>query len=185
MRLFVIFTMCILLCAGVAFGQAGGIGLYPDAAYMSCDYTDDTAALVPIYVVHKYTPGATAAQFMVVPGGGFNCTYTGEYTSMPTSIGTTQTGISVAYGACLSSDILLVTINYFCQGISPTCSYLEVVPDPGAPTGTIEVVDCTYQKHTALGGSVAFNADETCMCLLDYPFATKATSWGRVKVLYH
>ena len=58
-------TACILLIAGAAFGQAGGIGLYVDhPAYVQCSYDDTGDALVPVYAVHKYCPGATGSQWM-------------------------------------------------------------------------------------------------------------------------
>jgi hypothetical protein len=170
-----------MLCAGAAYGQAGGIGLYFDTpVYATCDYADVAPALVPVYVVHKLTPGATASQFMVISGGGFNCTYTGEIIHVPVSIGSTQTGISVSYGGCVPSDILIATINYFCMGTAPVCSYLEVVPDPAAPTGTIEVVDCAFVKLIGNGGRADINSDGSCHC----GNPTTDTTWGAVKTLY-
>lgn len=184
-----ILVIGILLCANLAFGDDGGgscaggsIGLYADVAYVTCDYTDAGAALVPIYVVHKYIPGATASQFMVLPGGGFNCTYTGEIIHVPVSIGSTVSGISVSYGGCVPADILIATINYFCMGASPSCAYLEVVPDPAAPTGTIEVVDCAFVKLQGAGSMIIFNNDGTCGRPCGLPI--NDTTWGEVKNLY-
>jgi len=131
MKKVLVLSFCILLCTAAAYGQAGFIGLYVDSpAYVDC-YPNDTApALVPIYVVHKWTPGATASQFMIEAGNGFNCTYTGEIIAVPVSIGNTQTGLSASYGSCMASDILIATINYFCTGTSPPCATLTPVPDP-------------------------------------------------------
>ena len=185
MKIVLVLTAMILLCASAVYGQAGVIGLYVDApTYVNCGYTDTAPALVPIYVVHKVTPGATASQFMVAAGGGFNCTYTGEIIAAPVSIGSTQTGLSASYGGCLASDILIATINYFCMGTSPTCANLRVVPDPAAPTGQIEVVDCAFQKRTGFGFPFYINEDFTCRSLQMCQIPTKNTSWGEVKVLY-
>jgi hypothetical protein len=171
----------ILLCAGTVFGQVGFIGLFPDAGtYYQCDYVDAVPGLVPIYAVHKYTPGATASQWMVVLGGGFNCIHVGEIVHMPVSIGSALSGVSLGYGTCIAADILLVTINFFCQGISPTCAYLQVVGDIASASGEVEVVDCTFTLHIGVGGTLYFNADDTCYCLI----TTKETSWGKVKALY-
>jgi hypothetical protein len=171
----------LLIIWSVAFGQAGYIALFFDQpAYSNRCYDDLTAALVPVYVVHQLTPGATASQFMVVSGGGFNCVYTGEIIAVPVSIGSTQSGISVSYGGCVPSTILIATMNYFCQGISPANAYLEVVPDPAAPTGTIEVVDCSFVKLVAYGGRAYFNTDQPWLCV----DPTRQTSWGAVKALY-
>ena len=181
MKKLLLISLALVLCASTAFGQAGVIGLYVDnPTFVQCTYADVAPALVPVYAVHQLCPGATASQWMVITGGGFNCTYTGEIIHMPTSIGTTQSGLSVAYGACLASPILLVTINYFCMGTNPTCAYIEVVPDPGSPTGMIEIVDCAYVKHIGSGNAIYFNHDASCDCY----DPVKSSSWGGVKALY-
>jgi hypothetical protein len=173
----------ILLCAGAAFGQAGGIGLYVDVVVFSqCDYDDTAPNSVDIYAVHKHTQGATASRWKVEAGGGFNCAYIGEIT--PTgSVGDTQNGIAIGYGACLSSTILLATIHYLCSGTNPPCAFLEVVPDPSAPSGKIEVVDCSFVTLEGVGSTLFVNNDGTCGRPCGIP--TRETNWGRVKALYH
>ena len=183
MKKLLLLSLGILLCASIAFGQAGYIGLFTDPVYTSCDYVDMGAALVPVYAVHKACPGATASQWMVVLGGGFNCTYTGEIIGPPTSIGSTQAGISIAYGGCLPSDLLLATINFFCMGASPPCASIEVVADIAAPSGTIEVIDCGYVKLVGNGSILYMNPDGSCDCGEIVP--TKETSWGQIKSLYN
>ncbi len=174
----------ILFCASMAFGQAGGIGLYVDhPGYTQCNYDDTGPALVPVYVVHKLCPGATASGWMVVEGGGFNCTYAGEIAcGGMTHVGSSQTGIACPYGGCFSSNVLIATIHYFCAGASPACAYLEVVPSPRTSSGTIEVWDCNSVRLAAVGGKLFFNDDGTCgrACGL----STKTTSWGKVKAMY-
>jgi hypothetical protein len=185
MKKVLLLTLAISFCASMAFGQAGGIGLFVTVPYNqdSCYVEDTGAALVPVYAVHMYCPGATASQWMLVTGGGWNCTYTGEIVHMPTSIGNTQAGISLGYGGCKACPLLVVTINYFCMGTSPTCAYLQVVGDPASGSGTIEVVDCAFARHVGCpGGKLYANADETCdPCV---PLPTRQTSWGKIKTLY-
>jgi hypothetical protein len=182
MKKLLLISLALVLCASTAFGQAGTIGLFVDnPGFVQCTFVDAAPALVPIYAVHHITPGATASQWMVVPMGGWNCTYTGEIIHVPVSIGNTQSGLSASYGGCLSAPILMATINYFCMGVSPTCAYLEVVPDPAAPTGTIEVVDCSFVKLIGSGGVIYANNDGSCDCY----DPVKSTSWGGVKALYH
>ena len=185
MKKVLLLTLAIMICASMAFAQAGGIGLYVDAGtYVACDYTDTGNALVPVYVVHKLCPGATASQWMLVAGVGFNCTYTGEIIALPTSIGSTQSGISIAYGGCLgATNLLLATVNYFCMGISPTCASLEIVADPAAPTGLIEVIDCAFVKHQGVGSMLFINNDGSCGRPCGLP--TNETSWGQIKSMYN
>ena len=184
MKKVLLLTLAIMVCASMAFAQAGAIGIYADnPGFVVCDYMDTAAALVPVYFVHKLCPGATASQFMVLPGGGFNCTYTGEVIHVPTAIGNLQAGLSAAYGGCLASDILIATMNWFCMGASPVCASLTVVADPAAPTGTIEVVDCAFAKHTGQGSNFYMNPDVTCACGIITP--TQETSWGQIKSIYN
>jgi hypothetical protein len=182
MKCLLLIAVSLVFCAGMASAQSGYIGLFVDfGSYADCDYVDAGAALIPVYVVHKMTPGAVASQFKLVSGGGFTMIYTGEIVAMPTVIGSTYAGISLAYGGCRSSDILLVTINYFAMGSSPSCAYLEVVPDPSAPSGTIEVIDCGYVKLIGGGSRLYVNPDGSCSCQV---VPVEETTWGHIKTLY-
>lgn len=182
MKKLLLLSIGILLCASVAFGQAGFIGLYVDPAYTDCDYSWTGPALVPTYVVHKSCPGATASQFMVQQGGGWNCTFTGEIVAIPVSIGSSLGGLSASYGGCRPSDILISTINWFCMAAPPTCSYLQVVPDIAAPSGEIEVVTCTFTKIFGNGSILYGSPDGSCDCGEIVP--TRDTNWGQIKSLY-
>lgn len=180
-KLILLFT-AILVYAGAALGQVGYIGLYVDHTYTWCQYYDYGAALVPVYAVHKMTPGATGSQWRIQTSGDFTCTYTGEVIQVPTSSGDTQTGLTASYGACLASDILIATINYFCMGTSPTCARIDVVGHPTSVSGEVEVTDCGYVTHQAQGWSIIMNNDGTCGFCQPHP--VESTSWGSVKALY-
>lgn len=182
MKKLLLISLALVLCASTAFGQAGTIGIFVDnPGFVQCTFVDAAPALVPVYVVHHITPGATASQWKVMAMAGWNCIYTGEIVIQPVSIGNTQAGISVSYGGCKPAPIHLVTINYFCQGLNPTCAYLEVVPDPAAPTGLIEVVSCSFVKLIGTGGRLyANNVNHQCDCY----DPVRNTSWGGVKALY-
>jgi hypothetical protein len=96
------------------------------------------------------------------------------------AIGGSQTGIAIAYGACLAAPIHVLTIQYFASGITPPCCYYPVVPDPNLPSGQIEVVDCAETIVFATGGVGIINPDATCDC--DVP--TQDTTWGKVKSIF-
>lgn len=182
MKRLLLVTCGVILIAPIAWGQSGFIGLFFDQNYSVPCRDDLEVALVPVYVVHMWTPGATASQFMVIPGGGFSCIFTGERIAVPVSIGSSLDGLSASYGGCLASPILISTMNYFCQGVSPACAYLMVVPDPAAPTGQIEVIDCNIVRLLGFGTKAYLNPTGTCYYYCIQP--TEQTSWGRVKVLY-
>lgn len=192
-------SICLAFAATGAFGQAGMIGVFSDPGGTDCGLYDSGPALAVAYVVHVNAPGATASQFRVASGDGFNCAWLGDTTNFPTYIGNSQDGISIAYGSCLSSPIHILSINYFCQGLSETCSWLYICPDYSAPTGQIEVVDCNYNKLIATGGVLWVNPDwVTCGCWVNASGAQKSpaspmctpptpvapSTWGAVKSQY-
>jgi hypothetical protein len=182
MKRVLLFSLGILLCAGVAFGQAGYIGLFTDPGYTDCYLYDDVIGIKSIYAVHKAASSVTASQFQVAIGPGMGCVETGVMNNFPTVIGSPSTGISIAYGACLVSDILLFTWNFFCQGTSGTCAKLEVVPDPAAISGAIEIVTCNSYKLPGNGSALYVNPNGFCDCGEVVP--TRESSWGQIKALY-
>jgi len=182
MKKLLVISAIVLLCASAAACQVGYIGLYVDYAYMTCDYTDYGPALVPVYAVHKMTPGTTGSRWRIQASGDFTCIYTGEVIHVPTSSGDTQAGLTASYDACRSSDILIATINYFCQGTSPRCARIDVVGDPASASGEVEVVDCAYVTHQAMGWSIIMNNDGNCGWCQPHP--VEATTWGSVRALY-
>jgi hypothetical protein len=207
MKTVIVISALIAFAPCSAHGQAGYIGLFSDApAYVWCDLVDISPALVPIYIVHKGCPGATASRFMVVTGGGFNMFYTGEIHHMPLTYGDSQTGVCIQYGTCYSGDFLLITICYFGQGLSETCSRADVVADPMSASGSIEVMDCAGNTLAATSGMMYINSDGSCSCgelpgeparstLIKpasaatpddfcYPLPTRERTWGQVKALY-
>lgn len=176
-------TIClaILLCAGVAHGQAGHVSCYDDSLGMDTCFWDSFPGIRDVYVIHKATPGATASQWMVV-NNGMQCTYLSESSPL-VKVGSAFSGISVSYGGCLPGDIVLLKITFYCLGSTPNCAYLEVVGDPITPTGMVEVIDCSSQKLLGVGGRMYVNPDATCnydWCV----FPVEGSSWGRVKSLY-
>ena len=172
--------VAVLLLAAAAHGQSQRIVLCTELSSCPCESVDNRVALVSIYVVHLYSPGAVASSWMVAQSPDFNCSYVGEAAPWATVIGNTRTGIWISYGLCVVGDALLITINYFCQGLTPACEFLEVVPNPAATTGEIEVVDCSFVTVAGVGGVLIVNNDGSCPCYRP----TTVTSWGQVKVLF-
>ena len=68
--------------------------------------------------------------------------YLSDTAVFPVTIGSSQTGVAIGYGACLAAPIHILSINVFCQGLTPPCCYYSVLPDPQTLSGQIEVVDC-------------------------------------------
>ena len=172
----------ILLCAASALAQGGSIGLYVDEDYLERCFDDTGPQLIPVFVVHTAFTGVFASQFMLVNGGGFSCVYVGETPAFPTVIGGAYNGISISYGQCMFDQVLLLTVRYFCYGASPECSFVEVVPDPAAPTGTIEIVDCEMTKRLGWGLKMWVNPYGYCRWECYRP--TRNITWGQIKAQY-
>jgi hypothetical protein len=119
---------------------------------------------VTVYVFHMQTPGATACQFKIEQQGGANLIWLFDSPAFPVYFGNSQTGAIVAYGACLSGPIHVMTISYFGNGISPTCSRLEVVGHPTATPPGLLSVDCAVNILEASGCGATVNPDAGCMC---------------------
>lgn len=181
-RLLLLATVLVCL-SSLAFAQAnpGSVGIFSDQLGTDCNITDGSVGLFSVYIVHVVTNGSTASQWLMEADPGFTAQYVGETSPFQTAIGDTQNGISVAYGSCLAGPFLVATVNYFGQGTSTACALLSIVADPVAPSGQVEIVDCSFVKHLApKGGQARVNPDGTCQCNV----ATQTSSWGGIKALY-
>jgi hypothetical protein len=181
MKRALLLSLGIILASGLAYGQAGFIGLFTDFGYTDCSLVD-TPGEVSVFAIHKASAGATASQFRIAVDPGMTCTTVEVINNFPTTLGDPASGISISYGFCYPSDILLFTWVFSCSGTSAPCSIMEVVPDPAAASGTIEVFDCNQFKLVGGGGIMYVNPDGSCDCGEVVP--SEDTSWGQIKSLY-
>lgn len=183
MRKMLLLSMVLLCASSPAFAQyPGSIGLFADPGATTCDVYD-VPGILSIYAVHVFTFGATGAQFMVTCAWGANMMYLSDVVTPPyISIGNSQTGIAIAYGMCVPSPNMILTIQYFAQGLSDPCSYCQVMADPTANPPGIYVTDCGSPPLllNATGGDVVVNPEPGCYCNIP----VEETSWGQVKALY-
>ncbi len=185
MKRLLVITMVMLLSAGMAFAQmAGEIGIFADFGGTDCFLSDTVPGLCTYTVVHVWSAGSTAARFSAPQPACLLATYLSDTCAFGCMIGNSQTGMSIGHGACLVSPIFLVSINYFCQGLTGPCCAYPVLPDPNVPSGTIEVVDCNNNLITGVPGlSGVVNGDpNNCPC--DPTIGTEQSTWGKVKALY-
>ncbi len=174
-------ALTILCAASTVQAQGGTLMLFSDPSGLDCDLHDDAPGLCTYYVVHMGTAGATASQFAAPKPAchmGIFLSDTGQYA---VTIGSSQTGTAIGYGACLSSPIHILTINFFCQGLTGECCMYSIVPDPNIASGQIEVVDCSETLVYGSGGTSAVNPTVSCCCQCT---PAKESTWGKVKSLY-
>jgi hypothetical protein len=185
MKKFVLTVLAVAALAAPAAAQVGDISVYADAAGLSCSVMDNTApfAFIDVYVIHKHlSGGATASQFRVDLTGGSTMSYSGQTEgSGMLLIGNANDDLSVAYGGCLSGDLLLVTVRYVGVGTSPQCSGIEVNPAPTAPIpNEVVLADCAFAYATVPTGAAIINENPGCICNV----AVAETTWGAIKALY-
>ena len=177
----VIFALvCLLVCAQTAYGQAGAIVLAGDPEGVDCNLNDSTAGMCSYYVVHVGTPGATASQFSAPAPSCFTGAWLSDTVVFPVTVGDSQNGVSIGYGPCTPGPIHVLTINFFCQGMTPICCYYSVKPHPEVLSGNVEVVDCANSLLEAKGGFGIVNSTSECEC----GPPTRDSTWGRVKSIF-
>ncbi|MEJ2721135.1 MAG: hypothetical protein P8181_08325, partial [bacterium] len=132
MRYLLGFTICMLLTVTAVHAQTGGtIGVYADPGGTICVMYDTSPGVVQYYVVHSLAPATQASRFRApVPDCMTGAVFLSDETSWPIKIGLVPDGTLVGYGGCVSSPILVMTINIFAQGLTGECCPYPVLPDP-------------------------------------------------------
>ena len=189
MKRLLLLTVVVMSVASFAFAQdPGSIDVYADGGQGSCNFVDvGGSSLIQVYIFHTHTTGSTASMFKmeIPPSAVWN--HLGDQWNMPTTIGTSVAGVSLGYGSCQGqvADIHLGTVNFFTNTASAVCDLISIIPHPGAPTGLVEMVDCSLPspiKYTLTkGGQGRVNNDGSCSCTV----AVEETTWGGIKALYN
>ncbi len=195
-------ALLIIAIASIsATAQPGSLGIFADVSGTNNDLNDTGVGLLLLYVVHVYTPGATAVQFAIPHPWCFTATYLSEAVTAPyikigTCSGPNATGCAIAYGSCMSSPNMILTMQYFKQGTTLNCCCLYILPDPSATPREILVTDCADPPNllTISGGFNLINRDENCwcdcggctsdVCINGNPLPVEDTTWGAIKTLY-
>jgi hypothetical protein len=178
MRVVLLFATLAAVAWSPASAQFDVIGVFADPSMSSCKISDG-GGMVSVYVVHT-TNGAVASQFMVKASSGVTLTWISDTVAFPAALGTTQSGISVGYGACFSSDVLVATVKYLASGTSSSCSWLSIAPDPSSLKQKIEVVNCSQTTVDPSVSRLVINSDGSCDC----GPTSELTNWGKIKSRY-
>ncbi|MEE9269296.1 MAG: hypothetical protein V3V49_03460 [Candidatus Krumholzibacteria bacterium] len=166
------------LVATTATGQINGtVSLYSESLFTTSEAADTAPGILTVYVVHDNAlqPNHTSVMFMVNGGGGFTGTWLDETSQHPVVVGSSPSGITIAYGTCLTAPHHVLTTRYVLFGTSATNSYLQVLGHPDVPGHQILVSLCVGMTATVAGGTLTVNRSVV---------PTEATTWGRIKALY-
>lgn len=162
--------------------QGGDIGVFADAGGIGCNIVDTAPGVLEVHVVHVYTDGATASLFAApAPSCMTGVSWLSDEKVFPVTVGDSQTGVAVGYGACHDWPIHVLSIRYVTSGLSETCCMYPVIPAANASSGRIEVVDCANELMFGHGLVSSVNAVGGCIC---GSVKVEESTWGRVKALY-
>lgn len=153
------------------------ISIYSDATLSECTLSDASPRVTSVYVAET-SDQATGLRFGVAADPGFTGVWLAE-TSPFTTIGNSQTDLSIGFGACMAGQFLVLTIDYQLFGTS-TCSNLSIVAAPGflEPICTsclFHEVPCSGLDPLHVNCSGSFDCN---------PVPVESSTWGRVKALY-
>jgi len=172
MKYRVLATFVLLALAPRA--DAETLKIFSDAALTESSLDDNTPGIVSFYVVHSGTVGATAARFSTKASPGFTGVWLSDASSF-TTVGTSPIDISIGYGVCDFSPLLILTMSYQMFGTSSPCSDLHIAPANGQPCVIGGDMGCFFVEGCIQDlGSIHVNC----------PVATEPATWGRVKALY-
>ena len=101
MKRMALISLIIVSVAGLAFAQGGFIGIFGDAAGTDCNLWDKGPGLCLYYVFHMMAPGVTASQWSAPAPSCFPSIWLSDTAMFPVTIGSSQTGVAIGYGACL------------------------------------------------------------------------------------
>ena len=151
-------ALCLMIAPASA-QIAGSVVVSSDPGGANCNI-DDTGGLVQVHIVHMHTDGVRGSRFMLMAAPGW--THLGDVPDFP-SLGTSISGMIVCMPWCMSSDIHLTTVNFF-GSAAPACTYISIEPDPAAPSGQIEALDCNWNVMYPTGGAAIVNPTAGCSC---------------------
>ena len=186
MKKALLITMTLVLIAIPAAGQEGGyLGLFADQLGENCALFDSGAPYLTFYVIHMDAPnGGSAAQYAIDYSGAPELSVFAE-SHLGVPIGNTEEGLSLGYGGCFQSPVVISTIVLNALGNSAPCSILRIIPDPNnIVPDEIQVTDCDLNLINVVGASLLINPDASCPDCGLLPVATEIDTWGSLKSLY-
>lgn len=160
---------CGLLCVAFtpfhSFAADATIGLYADEAGSSCSFNGDDPGIVSAYVVVR--PGDVGIQsvrFAAPIPSCFNATFLGESASgfVTASVGSSQTGVSMAFASCGTQPVYALQIIYMNNGGTAPCCAFPLVADP--VVGHLEATDCAFASVPLQSTTSYMNANASCAC---------------------
>lgn len=155
MRHLILSMLIAALLMPTAALAASVVTLSSDPQIPRCVVDPSAPGVMTLYVfVEPDANGVTALQFAVPlpPCLSTSATFL-SHTSPFAVIGNPESGVAIGLGGCQpqGSPVHVLTIDIFVFSTPPSCCVYEVVPDPLAPSGQIEITDCASNVNPGFG----------------------------------
>lgn len=156
----IVAALAIFFSPQLASGQT--IGIFADIQGGDPRIVDGGPGLIELHVVTFSLQGLTATQFSApLPDCFTGATHLSDFSPFTVSIGNSQEGWAISFGACATGPTYVGTINVFASGQTQGFCIYDVLPDPNVSSGRIEFVDCASQLVFGRGLSGCINDPQT------------------------
>jgi hypothetical protein len=184
MRKMILVAFALLCFSNLALAFAPGQIIMSRVQHgLDCQGYDTGPGIFEVFLHHGWTTGSTASQFRIEWEPCLTMTYLSETVSPPyLSIGSAQTGISIAYGSCKYNVFYIMKLTFFAYGTTSDCCQMLVVENPSANPPGINVTDCEDPPNLWNTFGSGFVVNPTGLCYCEIP--VENTTWGRIKNLY-
>lgn len=182
-----------------SLSEAETLGVYVDEVGENC-WLMDVPGPHAVYVMCRFSQGATGARFRVEYSSAFTGTLLSSSSPWLNVTGDPTTGATVMFdNHCLFGTFTVMQLNFMFVGGSPNCSWIRTAKHPLSVAIGPEVFDCAFQSvYTKWEGTHITNTAPTeCPNDIDWeehthfcrPYwnptvATESSTWGAVKALY-
>ncbi len=151
MRIVIVVGILALTASLPTYAQYANFAVYDNPAGDGCGIANSGPGMIPFYVVVESHFGLVGTQFTApVPSCLVGASWLSDNAPFPVTIGSSQTGITIGFGACRVSTVHVLTINVQVQGSTQGCCRFALLPHPEATLSGVEFVDCEDNLFTGV-----------------------------------
>ena len=153
----IVAAFILVICVTPSISQTVFVGIYSDPTGKDCDLVLFPGVVDTMHVViTSATPvSLTGVRFAApLPPCASGMLAIGM-PLFPVTLGDIESGISIGFGACLTTPIVAMSILVLNGDASAGCEW-RVLADPNEPTGEVVMTDCDFELIAGFGGSVIF-----------------------------
>ena len=177
MKRSLLLAVIVVFAASQAFAFGGSIGLFASPAGASCALLQ--GPVTQPTMLHIDSDGTTGSQYQALVPTCAGLVHLADLLNFAVSVGNTQQGLSVGYGACDNTGSVNIG-SMFTQMTVPTtgCCTWSVGLHPGFPDPTAVSTTCATPigEEPAAGGSAILSVNTgVCPCNI----ANQESTWAR------